>query len=362
MGRPKKRQHFESDDADVSETVPRREIPQSRSYTVDYNRGYYAAGGLDQMLDPNGELPPWLAQRAANWQNVLMGGGYDQSHNGWSSLPALTPDRASHSPPSLALPNEQPSENQSLDGGLGDYRNIGVNGLFDPLLPGATLGHASDMIPKCACLSSIYLTLSTLTNMDRSIGFPGSLQPLRESILTASTVIACQECPKQFITGIQNVHLLGTLLVSIAERFSKVLNHITNEANRAELAGETKKFRFADLDTSMQPERLGCNTGFNLTLNPQEWRRMCKQVVRAEVLGPTDDNDDDESRLYFLSVVKQMQERQERFHRNGPPPDCPRDEKGEFIGGPRTIAEKDGHLCLKMVGYAEKFVKGFDWS
>ena len=228
----------------------------------------------------------------------------------------------------------------------------------------AALGTEQAALPNCACLSSMYLALSNLSTMDPSFAFPYALHPLREAMTTASSVIACDICPQQFITGLQNVQLLGALLTSIAERFGKVVTAINTEASRADAAHETKKFRLADLNTPtshLHTNGLGCVTAFSLDLSPIEWKSLAKKVVKAEVLGPSGSDD---CCPYFLGLVEQMEQRQARWHSR-----CADDELSHDVQRVRLplngIAHAQGngeHLCLKMIQVARQIVEGFDWS
>lgn len=228
----------------------------------------------------------------------------------------------------------------------------------------AALGTEQAALPNCACLSSMYLALSNLSTMDSSFAFPYALHPLREAMTTASSVIACDICPQQFITGLQNVQLLGALLTSIAERFGKVVTAINAEASRADAAHETKKFRLADLNTPtshLHTSGLGCVTAFSLDLSPIEWKSLAKKVVKAEVLGPSGSDD---CCPYFLGLVEQMEQRQARWHSR-----CADDELSHDVQRVRLplndIAHAQGngeHLCLKMIQVAKQIVEGFDWS
>jgi hypothetical protein len=197
--------------------------------------------------------------------------------------------------------------------------------------------------------------------MDDSFTFPFALHPLREAMQTASTLLTCPECPTRFITGMQNVGLLGTLLISIAERFSKILESINKESERAAAADETKKFRVADLNSSashLHTGGLGCAASFSLDLSPEEWRKIAKKVVRAEVYGPTDGNT---CCPYFTQLTAQMEERQNRWHKLPLPKDYPKGGNAATIF--RTSETKDGeHQCLKNVVFAKQLVDGFDWS
>lgn len=337
MGRPKKRQRSdaaqESDqpaEAQWSNAMPSNE---QNSFDEHAFNTSFNTSGLDTALTPSGNLQPWLPSGF----DMTLG---DAALPDETSIPALTPDSSSTSPPSFNLPHDLSHSHQPTQ-------------MVDPSLQVM-------MNPACACLSSMYLTLNTLQTMDAAFSFPFALHPLREAISTAGSVLNCEECPKRFITAIQNTHLVGTLIVSIAERFSKVLEAINRESARAAAANETKKFRLADLNTStshLHTGGLGCAAAFSIDLLPAEWRSMAKKVVKAEVHGPSGGND---CCVYFMSLPRQMTERQTRWHTQPKPSDFPLDKDGVPIGGHSIPAEE--HMCLKFAKYAERHVDAYDWS
>ena len=175
---------------------------------------------------------------------------------------------------------------------------------------------------------------------------------------TASDVIACPTCPTKFLSAIQNTQLLGTLLVSIAERYSKVVQSITTECERAERGCEIKTFQVADVGA------------FSIDLSPSEWRWLCKKVVRAEIYGPvpSEANRPENpnivpcSATYLMALVERMQERQQGWHKpdHQIPDDFPRGPDGKLCGGPQL--PKDEHICLKLAGFAVRLVECIDWS
>lgn len=308
-------------------------------------------------LTPGGGMQPWLQQGES------LGIGVDAA--GWEfgmpDVPGLTPDEGSNSngdsPPTLNLPPELQQTNTH-------HRDRSTQLLLDPSLStsGLNLGLPPSTLPSCACLSSLYLTLNTLQSMDQSFAFPFALHPLREAMQTASEVLACDACPTTFISSIQNTQLVGTLLMSTAERFGRVLEAITAECTRAETLNETKKFRLADVNTStshLHTGGLGCAAAFSIDLSPQEWKSMAKKVVKAEVQGPIEGNT---CCPFFLGVTKQMTERQLRWHRaeHPLPMDCPRDVRGAILAG-KHLPQED-HNCIKLAQFSEKLGEGFDWS
>ncbi|KAK1074619.1 hypothetical protein LTR74_000862 [Friedmanniomyces endolithicus] len=358
MGRPKKRRRVEREDDEGEERPIARRVERSSlgawdatvSNATEPGVGVNGDGGtgssvLDDFITPSGGLQPW--EQSTEWI-------VPSEH----ALPGLIPDSASNSPPNNTLPTEiQPSHiTSSLE-----THTSNAHLLLEPYLDPQDDDFSPDLfgpptIPTCACLSTLYLTLSTLQSMAASFPFPSSLHPLREAMRTASEVLSCPLCPTKFLSAVQNTQLVGTLLVSIAERFGKVLEAITREAARAERGGEVKGFRFADLET-LHTGGVGCRAGFSVSLSADEWRVMVKKVVRAEVLGPSERSG---CGTNFVGVVEQMENRSEYWHHQEMPLDFPRDADGRPLGGKNL--PKEDHVCLKLCACSRKLIATYDWS
>lgn len=373
MGRPKKRQRTDGDLIDGPAGNKRAEGSLwDTDLAIQTSDVIFGGGPFETAFTPGGSLQPWL-QTNIDWPKASEAvHGPKSNYN--ESMPGLTPEFSNNSPPGLNLPLELQH----------NHHDNSTTLLLDPALTGPETQrrNSSDPPVGCACLSTMYLTLNNLQAVSTDLTFPFSLHPLREAMQSASQVLDCQHCPTRFITAIQNTQLLGTLLISIAERFGKILQHITNEAIRADLAGETKKFRLADLNTPtshLHAGGLGCLAAFSVNLSPDEWKNMCKKVVKAEVHGPGEGND---CCPYFLGIVKKMEDRQDGWHKNPVPGDYPRDGNGAPIepkwrfddrlhedeNGQVTSRRcgdskrKEEPMCLKMVSFAKRVVESLDWS
>jgi hypothetical protein len=412
MGRPKKRQRTENEteeefaahDIALDESNDRAylglqqtgQISSSEGISSTWNSGVpgFDTNSFDTAFTPDGTLQPWmLPTNVVDW-DVPMVDNHDSN-----GIPSLTPDTSSNnSPPILQFQQglqdiPHPAQN------IHHTHQPQPHPTTDPSLT----GHP----PTCACLSTLYLTLSTLATMSPSgsFPFPTSLHSLREAMSTASQAITCPVCPTLFITGLQNVQLLNALLMSLAERFSRILASISTEAKDLEIYNsntslspherKTKTFRMADLSTPghMHSGGPGCAAAFELSFTPGEWRSMAKKVVRAEVHGPSSQDGQDGSSSssecsssrppYLLGLITQMEKRQERMHRAPPSFDHPRDQTGNVMSrtfemgsesrggggsGEQGVGEREHangkgeHLCLKMLAGTRKMVDGLDWE
>ena len=387
MGRPKKRQRTE-DEVDEDIMIDDMTLDQSRDHangglqqtgqisspegtSSTWNSGVpgFDMNSFDTAFSPNGTLQPWMLPNA-DWDVYMP----DNHHGFDNAIPNLTPDDSSSNSPPIPNPPE--------------LQNAPQNGYQSQTTASHTV---PDQTPTCACLSTLYLTLSNLATMDPTFPFPTALHPLRSAMTTASQAITCPVCPTHFITGLQNVQLLNALLMSLAERFSRILASITTEATALELHNsssspsdhKTKTFRLADLSTPVHLHTggLGCAAAFSLSFTPAEWRRMAKKAVRAEVYGPSDGSGGNECCPSLLGLISQMEERQQRTHREPPlSVDFPRDQTGELISRTFSMGSecRDGlteegaagsrehgkgeHLCLKMLAGTRRMVDMLDWE
>ncbi len=359
MGRPKKRRRTEND---IDQT---NAFPQA---TWDANDRINPLR-WDEAFPSSLDMEPWLGTNSNGNES------WDFSIPSEHALPALTPDstRSNSSPPTLNLPpelmNTSRTHSHAHPHAHHPQSDISTQMLLDPsITAGLSVGMAN-----CACISSLYLILQNLQTMDPAFPFPSSLHPLREGIFTAVDCLNCNECPTRFISAVQNTQMIGTLIVSIADRFSKILNSITKEAERAEEAGEKKSLPLSSLNTStthLHPGNLGsCLTAFSISLAPSEWRTLAKKVVRAEVYGPNENastvsgdcNNTHNCCVSFWEVTHLMQTRHKRWSEADVTADVPRDPAtGLMIGGP-NMPEED-HLCVKLARYSRKLVEAYDWS
>lgn len=177
--------------------------------------------------------------------------------------------------------------------------------------------------------------------------FPFSLHLLREATGTAWTVVQCQYCPSSSITAIQNVHMLGILLLSIVERYGKVLLAVEVEEARATDTKETKSFRIGDMTQANSHlhtgEAFGCPGSITLELNPAEWRGLTKKLIKAEVSSTTNT-----CCPGLMSVIDSLIRRQNRWHENLPARDV-----NDVMKAYRQQTDDVNPVCLVMVEQAK---------
>lgn len=210
---------------------------------------------------------------------------------------------------------------------------------------------------SCACLSSMYLTLDNIRSM-KNFSFPASLHCLRDALGTAELCIDCRVCPNQYLTATQNAQLLGTLLLSMSERYNRILKTIESDTIEAEEVRQTKTLQIGSTGmVEPRHEHIGSMAGSSeplvLELPPSEWKRLAKKVVNAEVHGTSDP-----SRASFMSILATLEERQARWHMMEPTDDCPNPERRRHD----MHDHNNNPMCLMLAREAKKLVDLFDFS
>ena len=164
---------------------------------------------------------------------------------------------------------------------------------------------------SCACLSTIYLELSDLNSLD-NFAFPAALHPLQKAMSTTRNAIECSACPENAISALQNLHLVITLLYSIAERFQKMARTIISDAATLRKTGKARELQFCDT-TSNSPVHAtdtGRSVSFNLELHAEEWQQMANSVIRSNVKHLPNQGSD----ASLEGLLLQLEARQARWH------------------------------------------------
>ncbi|KKY17796.1 putative c6 finger domain-containing protein [Phaeomoniella chlamydospora] len=80
------------------------------------------------------------------------------------------------------------------------------------------------LIPSCACLPNIYLTLSTLSSLQSFPVDHQTLETLQTAAHTAYSAVYCRVCLTSFQAGLQNLMLVTTLLTTLADSWNRILH------------------------------------------------------------------------------------------------------------------------------------------
>lgn len=208
-----------------------------------------------------------------------------------------------------------------------------VSGLVDNENPLRALS------PRCQCLSSLYMQFSSFQSL-LPISFPYSLAILSTATQTAWNVLSCQACPDRFVSGIQNLMMLTTLLTLVTNEYAKILRHVDHTADQ----GAAVPFRMGQTEPEMMHLHTGtpdCPMGINIDLDPEVYRKMAKNAVREKVMGNHDTRKES-----LVTLLEEMQRRQESWHSS-------RVQQGSLWG---RECEKEGNgqgqrrICVDMVG------------
>ncbi|KAK7561882.1 hypothetical protein IWX49DRAFT_37981 [Phyllosticta citricarpa] len=229
-------------------------------------------------------------------------------------------------------------------------RNLSIDGSSYHTPPLPALHHEQLLIapplqPQCACLSSMYLTLTSLHSLS-SHEFPFVLPTLRSAINTIAAVIPCPQCPKRPVTATQNLHMLISLLLSVVESLRAALAAIDAEAARVEAIGATKALAMADAEMPMHMHTgtPDCPARFNMELSGPDWRTFVRKALRDQIVGSP--QYPGERTLY--GAVVSLENRQRRWHED---PELHRMRQKMFGEHAAHIdqMQPESRLCVKSV-------------
>lgn len=146
-----------------------------------------------------------------------------------------------------------------------------------------------------------------------SLAFPQVIIPLRKAMDTIASVVNCPVCPKEGFSSIQNVQSIVSLFKAVVERFHKVLDEIDAEAARLEQSGLKKPYRIGDNSPGLRHLHTGtpdCPMGFNIDIEPRDWRKLVKTALKTEVYGGGS------NQRPLMLLLKEAEARQARWHVN----------------------------------------------
>ncbi|KAM9874534.1 hypothetical protein VDGL01_11364, partial [Verticillium dahliae] len=173
----------------------------------------------------------------------------------------------------------------------------------------------------CACLATLYLILDELQQATE-LQFPSGLTLLRGWWEKIMAPLQCAICPQRYVTSVQNTQLISTVLISMTTNYRAILEAIDAETERSTQHSETKTWTLVQPASDAAGAGFSCQTVgyFVLDINPAEWRALARKTVKAEIFGVVDNK----SRLYFLSLVDELEARQVRWHASPHCPDIPK--------------------------------------
>ncbi|KAF5567030.1 hypothetical protein FNAPI_845 [Fusarium napiforme] len=194
---------------------------------------------------------------------------------------------------------------------------------------------------SCSCLATFYLAVDDLCKNER-LTFPSGLPFLRKTISTASQIASCQICPTSHLSAMQNIQLLGTLLMSVGQQYGVILESIDKEAKASMEKNELKRLQFSEVGV----EYSSAVPSYNLELNPTEWAGLAKKAVKAEVYG----NGREEECLW--GVLNYLEKRQAQWHAVPPHQDCPH----------HYQQSEEEPFCIKILHKAKESIQALKWK
>ncbi|KAF5685593.1 nonribosomal peptide synthetase [Fusarium circinatum] len=193
----------------------------------------------------------------------------------------------------------------------------------------------------CSCLATFYLAVDDLCKNER-LSFPSGLPFLRKTISTASQIVHCQICPTSHLSAMQNIQLLGTLLMSVGQQYGVILESIDKEAEISMEKNELKRLQFSEVGVGYSTEA----TSYSLELGPAEWADLATKAVKAEVYG----NGREDECLW--GVLNYLEKRQAHWHAVPQHQDCPH----------QTHQAEEEPFCIKILHKAKESIETLKWK
>ncbi|KAF5640017.1 uncharacterized protein FTJAE_4563 [Fusarium tjaetaba] len=194
---------------------------------------------------------------------------------------------------------------------------------------------------SCSCLATFYLAVDDLCKNER-LTFPSGLPFLRKTISTASQIANCQICPVSHLSAMQNIQLLGTLLMSVGQQYGVILEYIDKESKASMEKNELKRLQFSEVGVEYSTRA----PSYNLELSPTEWADLAKKAVKAEVYG----NGKEEECLW--GVLNYLEKRQAQWHTVPPHQDCPH----------HYQQSEEEPFCIKILHKAKESIQALKWK
>lgn len=212
---------------------------------------------------------------------------------------------------------------------------------------------------SCACLSNIYLTLSSLHTLS-SHDFPFILPSLRTAIATANTVLNCPHCPRSYATASQNIHGLISLLMTLIDNVYKLLTTIDAEAQRVDAAGTKKPFVLADASAPahMHSGSADCPVRFGMELSGTEWRELARKVVKGQIIGNAAEAEAGGAEGTVYGTLAAFVRRQNRWHEDPQILELKKNAIGGELPGMQELGNM--RLCVQNVEHVTARMKMLD--
>jgi hypothetical protein len=197
----------------------------------------------------------------------------------------------------------------------------------------------------CACLASFYLIMDHLCKNEK-LTFPSGLQPLRKAIATATEMAHCQVCPGNYLFSMQNIQLIGTLLMSIVKQYDVILQSIDKEGGSLDQQSQSKHLHFRDVENeTTNGSTKDDSLDYPIEVSPAQWTTLAKRVVKNEVYGRGGSQDSLWALLIFL------EQRQVKWHAVPPKRDCRHNHQPD-----------DEPFCIKIIWKSKELLEALKFQ
>ncbi|KAI9665236.1 MAG: hypothetical protein M1829_005774 [Trizodia sp. TS-e1964] len=141
--------------------------------------------------------------------------------------------------------------------------------------------------PMCSCMANMSNAMHQLETLPPA-PYPVQLPTLRFAHRSGMAALLCTICPLEFATLFANASLLVSLLPLIASIYGTILASIDMEATIARYHGTPKKVCVSIPENCHQyvvPEITSNNTWKEIELDADEWRKVARDVIYADIYG-----------------------------------------------------------------------------
>ncbi|KAL8707748.1 MAG: hypothetical protein Q9220_007268 [cf. Caloplaca sp. 1 TL-2023] len=210
--------------------------------------------------------------------------------------------------------------------------------------------HTMSSQPDFGLLPSLYSMLISFQSLPPP-SFPSSRGPLLKATDLARATVRCPLCPMTYSSALQNLMLLTTLLLLVADGYANLLKSVKEQAAE----GKMITYRVGDASLSSLHLHTGsfdCPMGFNVDLTAEEWVIMAKKVLKQDLYGASQSID------CLVGVVEELEQRQHIWHllqpfdTNCTNAGCPVQQSQDSHG--------HGSLCLSLVRQIRKAIEALE--
>jgi len=230
---------------------------------------------------------------------------------------------------------------------------------------------------QCQCLSSLYLGLDALANLPPE-PFP-AIRVARNGSKIAYDVVRCPSCSIPLvhdplaappIESFQNMMLLGAIIPSICNAYTRIVEQVDNVATEAQRGNQKLRFSFADLGglwgKLIQVEKT-CRVASSINdkdLDPPMWKKVVLATLRADIYGFTlkpgeEDSFGDQVQPFkhpgLKQVVRLLEERSRIRHEKLDTLAEQGQHCRDVFGNQAAEARADGkgHQCMRLIEVAK---------